>query len=128
MKLKKIALYFSFLLSSFTFAFLFYEIVTYFYTSNFKTTESDLSWGVFLYYSTYFGFFISQLLSLIIFNYKKKLTHLPLIILVCFLLFLEVNYRPLRVLLLSLSYIFGHIISYQIIRIGFRTTVANGNL
>ncbi len=107
-----------FVLVAYLLSILFYKLSNYIYTKNFSVSKTDISWGVFLQYSFYYGYPILLLLGALIFSVKNNLIrNLPIIMFSITILFMGYENRPLRTLLLSLCFVFSYIISHRITKI-----------
>ncbi len=102
-----------FIFLSSTFFYLSYYGFTYLYEKYFITDKLTIDWGVFLYYLFWYIFPITSLISGFLFFYNKKYSptsYFPLIILIGFVLYSGILYRPLRTLLLIFCVLIAFVI------------------
>lgn len=114
MKIKGLFIKINFVLVAMLLAICFYDGFTFIYIKKFNASKPDLNWGVFLDYSFYYGLFPTLIISILLWDFNKKLFYLPLIILLFFIFYLGITQRPLRTFLLSFCYFFSFIFSFLI--------------
>ncbi len=96
-----------------------HDLVAYLYVKNYTTSKSSVSWGILLHYAITFFYPLTLIVSGALLykqhlKIKKIIMHLPISILLSYLVLTYFNSRPLRVSLLVASILSNYILVFSL--------------